>query len=142
MYFARSASFAAVALALTACSSSSSSPTGPVIDDFTVSDTASVTTVNINGQDTTGYDINGSISFHDDAQNVTGYTVHLDVPGYTVPDASNGIPVQQQAKQVTGYSFHLILNQSASKGDVDLTVTLVDAANVKTTSEKKTVTLQ
>jgi uncharacterized lipoprotein YajG len=72
MYFARIACLAAVGLALSACSSSSSSSNnGPVIDDFTMNDTASVATLNINGKDQTGYDIQGSISFHDDAQNVT-----------------------------------------------------------------------
>lgn len=143
MYFARIACFAVVGLALSACSSSSSSAkVGPVIDDFTMNDNASVSTVTLNGQQVTGYDIKGTISFHDDQQKVTKYIVHLDIPGATTTDQPFDLPVSAQTQQASNVAFDFVLDQNAPKGPIDVTVTLVDAAGAKSDPEKKSTTLQ
>ncbi len=145
MLVARIACLAIVGFALSACSSSSSSSSstnGPVIDDLTFNDTASVATVKINEQQVTGYDIKGTISFHDDKQNVTKYIVHLDIPGATTTDQTFDLPLSAQIKQASNVGFDFVLDQNAPKGPVDVTVTLVDAVSAKSSPEKGTVTLQ
>ncbi|MEO8799166.1 MAG: hypothetical protein ABI551_14855 [Polyangiaceae bacterium] len=143
MVVARIACLAVVGLALSACSSSSSSAkVGPVIDDFTMADTATVGTVTINNADVTGYDIKGTISFHDNEQNVTKYIVHLDIPGATTTDQSFDLPLSAQTKQASNVGFQFVLDQNAPKGPVDVTVTLVDAVGAKSDPEKKSTTLQ
>ena len=141
MYSARfSKSFFAVALigSLAGCSSSSSGPAAPVIDSFSVSPTATVGPIpNSTSQ---GYVIGGKISFHDDSENVTQYSVHVDLTGAIVPDsAPQGVPA---TKSATDLPFELYLDSSAPKGDAKITVTLYGASGAKTASSPQTVTLQ
>ena len=71
---------------------------------------------------------------------VTGYIVHLDVPGVMASDSMFGLSIA--VKQGTDIGFDLLLDQNAPKGPVDVTITLLDAVGGKSASEKKSVTLQ
>src|SRR5512135_1969408 len=74
MYFARISVIALLATCAAACSSSSNStPSAPVIDDFTLPDTATVATVQTTSGSQQAYDMKGTISFHDDKESVTSY---------------------------------------------------------------------
>lgn len=126
---------------LAGCSSSSgaSSPGLPVIDDLTLPDTATVATVQTSSGAQQAYDIKGSISFHDDKESVTQYKIHIDIPGVTVPDLTQGVPATAKS---TDQQFEILLDQSAPKGPADITITLYGASGAASDPSKKTVTLQ
>lgn len=141
MYFTRfSKDLSVVAFVglLAGCSSSSSGPAAPVIDSFSVSPTATVGPVPNSTQQ--AYVISGKISFHDDSENVTQYSVHVDLTGAVVPDGQpQGVPA---TKSATDLPFELYLDSSAPKGDAKITVTLYGASGAKTASSPQTSTLQ
>lgn len=141
MHFARISFPALLVLGLAACSSSSSSPpAGPVIDDFQISDTATVGTSTLNGQQVTGYDMKGTISFHDDSVAVSGFLIHLDVPGVATQDEE--LDLAQPVKQLTNQPFEFVLDQSAPKGKITVSVKLKDTSGAYSSPASHDVTLQ
>jgi hypothetical protein len=131
MQITRAFSFALLAIAAGACSSSSSGPDAPVIDNLTMPDTATVGTF----QGQAAYDLKGTISFHDDSENVTSFLVHID----GAPDNPTGIPA---TKSETGLAVELGIGATAPKGPLNYTVTLYGASGKASTPLQKTVTLQ
>ena len=131
MHFARIASLVGFAFAISACSSSSSGPAAPVIDSFDMPDTATVGT--FNGQ--AAYDLKGTISFHDDSEDVTSFLIHIDGS----PDQPTGVPA---TKSETNLAVELGIGSNAPKGPLNYTLTLYGASGKASLPTQKTVTLQ
>ncbi|MGH7280227.1 MAG: hypothetical protein ACRELY_01785 [Polyangiaceae bacterium] len=91
MHFTRIASRLVAVSLLTlvgACSSSSASnPAGPVVDSLDVPDTVAVSTIQTTSGPQQGYELQGNLNFHDDAEKVNSFTAHVTDPVNTLADA-------------------------------------------------------
>jgi len=145
MHFARVSSLVVFAFAITACSSSSTgSKAGPVVDDYNVPDTVSVSTV----QTTTGpqqaYLLSGNLDFHDDTENVASFTAHIVPPPANFADTTVPIPTPPGpiAKGPVQAEIALPASEFQTGQVINYQVSVTSVSGIISAPLSKTVTLQ
>ena len=143
MQITRAFSFALLAVAVGACSSSSSSKADPVIDNLNMPATASVSTVQTTSGPQQAYEITGTLEYHDDSENVASFQVHVVSPSGFADGQPVAFPTPLASKGTVAPVLAIPAGNGLSAGTViNYQVTIQSASGLNSAPSSATLTLQ